>query len=57
MKIYRNFDAFIKLELLEYKVPMVCLVTGCVSGRKDGRYFDFKHLKLCAHIDISYIVV
>jgi hypothetical protein len=27
----RNFDALAESELLEFKVPMVCLVTGCVS--------------------------
>src|SRR5438046_8578620 len=26
-----------KLESLEFKVPMVCLVTGCVSPPRDGR--------------------
>jgi hypothetical protein len=31
MKIQENFDAFIESEPLEFKVPMVCLVTGCVS--------------------------
>jgi hypothetical protein len=34
----RNFDAFAKLEPLEFKVPMVCLVTVCVSRPRDGRY-------------------
>jgi hypothetical protein len=26
-------------------------------GEKTDRYFDFKHLKLCVHIDFSYIFV
>ena len=26
------------LESIEFKVPMVCFVTGCVSRRRDGRY-------------------
>jgi hypothetical protein len=27
------------LELTGFKVPVVCLVTGCVSRRRDARYF------------------
>jgi hypothetical protein len=33
----QNFKAFMKLELSESKVLMLCLVTGCVSGRKERR--------------------
>ena len=29
---------FIKSESLEVKVPILCLVTGCVSRPRDGRY-------------------
>jgi hypothetical protein len=29
---------FTKSESLEFKVPMVCLATGCVSRPRDGRY-------------------
>ena len=39
MKINRNFKAFADFESLELEVPMICLVTGCVSGRRDRRYF------------------
>jgi hypothetical protein len=35
IKIYRNSDAFADLEPLEFEVPMVCLVTERVSGRRD----------------------
>jgi hypothetical protein len=31
----RNFDALTESELLEFKVPMVCLATGCVSRLRD----------------------
>jgi hypothetical protein len=31
------FDAFIELESFEFKVPVLCLVMGCVSPRRDGR--------------------
>jgi hypothetical protein len=30
-KIKGISDAFIELESLEFKVPILCLVTGCVS--------------------------
>jgi predicted HAD superfamily hydrolase len=32
------FNRFRNLESIEFKVPMVCLVTGCVSRRRDTRY-------------------
>jgi hypothetical protein len=38
IKIYRNFDILVDLEPLEFEVPMICLVTGCVSRRRDRRY-------------------
>jgi hypothetical protein len=41
IKIYRNFDRFANLEPLEFEVPMVCLVTGCVSLRRETRYALF----------------
>jgi hypothetical protein len=31
---------FADLELLEFKVPTICLVTGCVSLRRDRRYHN-----------------
>jgi hypothetical protein len=31
----RNFDALMESGLLEFKVPKVCLATGCVSLRRD----------------------
>jgi hypothetical protein len=34
----RNLDTLIELESLEFRVPMVCLATGRVSQRRDGRY-------------------
>lgn len=36
-KSMQNLKAFMKLELSESKVPMFCLVTGCVSGRRERR--------------------
>ena len=37
MKINRNFNAFTDLESLELEVLAFCLVTGCVSARRDRR--------------------
>jgi len=37
IKIYWNFDIFADLELLEFEVPTICLVTGCVSLHRDRR--------------------
>jgi len=37
-KILGIFNRFTNLELIEFKVLIVCLVTGCVSRRKDARY-------------------
>ena len=34
-KIREIFNGFTNLESIEFKVPMVCLVTGCVSRRRD----------------------
>jgi hypothetical protein len=36
-KIKGSFNAFMKLASLEFKVPVLCLVTGCVSRRREGR--------------------
>ena len=38
MKINRNVNAFTDLKSLELEVPTICLVTGCVSLRRDRRY-------------------
>jgi hypothetical protein len=38
IKIYWNFDIFADLESLEFEVPTICLVTGCVSLGRDRRY-------------------
>jgi hypothetical protein len=38
MKINRNFNAFTDLKALELEVPTICLVTGCVSLRRDRLY-------------------
>ena len=35
IKTMGNLDAFSELESLEFKVPMVCPVTGCVPRRRD----------------------
>lgn len=29
-------------------------VTSIPACRKNDRYYDFKHLKICAHLNISY---
>jgi hypothetical protein len=39
MKINRNFNAFTDLKSLELEVPTICLATGCVSLRRDRRYY------------------
>jgi hypothetical protein len=44
MKINRNFNAFIDFKSLELEVPMFCLVTGCVSARRDRRYLNSIYL-------------
>jgi len=38
MKVNRKFNAFTDLKSLELEVPKICLVTGCVSARRDRRY-------------------
>jgi hypothetical protein len=38
---YQNtgkFDALADLESPEFKVPVICLATGCVSSRRERRY-------------------
>jgi hypothetical protein len=37
MKINRNFYTFTDFKSLELEVPTFCLVTGCVSARRDRR--------------------
>jgi hypothetical protein len=37
IKIDWNFDIFAGLELLEFEVPTICLVTKCVSLSRDRR--------------------
>jgi hypothetical protein len=43
MKTNRNFNMFADFKALELEVPTICLVTGCVSGRRDRRY-NFTYL-------------
>jgi hypothetical protein len=38
MKMNRKFNTFTDLKSLELKVPKICLVTECVSARRDRRY-------------------
>jgi hypothetical protein len=38
MRANRNFNVFTDLKPLELEVPIICLATGCVSGRRDRRY-------------------
>jgi len=40
--MYRNFNIFVDLEILKFKVSTICLVTGYVLGRRDRRYIK-KH--------------
>ena len=40
MKMNRKFNTFTDLKSLELEVPKTCLVTGCVSARRDRRYSD-----------------
>ncbi len=37
IKIYRNFNIFADFESLEFEIPIIRLVTGCVSLRRDRR--------------------
>jgi hypothetical protein len=39
MILYNIFAILVDLEPLEFEVPMVCLATGCVSLRRDTRYY------------------
>jgi hypothetical protein len=41
MKMNRNCNEFTNFESLELEVPTLCLVPGCVSARKDRRYYAF----------------
>jgi hypothetical protein len=59
MKYYR-------IEMVKYEFVVSDLskhtqnLTSCVAEKpyvpeKNDRYFDFKHLKICTHLNISYI--
>jgi hypothetical protein len=37
IKTFRYLNNYADLESLEFEVPMICLVTGCVSLRRDRR--------------------
>jgi hypothetical protein len=37
IKISRNFNVFTDLKPLKLEVSIICLATGCVSGRRDRR--------------------
>jgi hypothetical protein len=37
MKMNRNVNVLTDLKPLELEVPMICLATGCVSGRRNRR--------------------
>jgi hypothetical protein len=54
-KEIRDIDLCIDFEVLKVKVPFRFLGTVGFSLRRDVRYFDFKHLKIYAHLNISYI--
>jgi hypothetical protein len=47
IKIQEYSIDFTNLESINFKVPMVCLVTGCVSRRWDGRYTEWTLSKSC----------
>ena len=42
MKINRKFNTFTDLKSLELEVLKICLVTECVSARRDRRYSGLK---------------
>lgn len=44
----RNFDTIINLQSLKLEVPMLCLVTGCVSGHRDRRYTGKAMIRISA---------
>jgi hypothetical protein len=42
IKLIGIFNGFINLELIEFKILIICLVIRYVSRRKDGCYEFFK---------------
>ena len=36
----RKFDALTNLQLVEFKVPVICPSTACVPGRSAARYLN-----------------
>jgi hypothetical protein len=46
VKIIDILFLFANLQALKSEVPVVCLVTGCVSRRRDRRYFHSFELRV-----------
>lgn len=52
MKINRNFNAFTDFKSLKLEVPTFCLVTGCVSARRDRRYYGNTLIALSCNVTL-----
>ena len=48
MKIIKNLNTFTDFKLLKLEVPTICLVTGCVLGRRERRYDNLMYATLVA---------
>lgn len=49
-KIYQFLNTFADLESLVFEVPTICLVTACVSLRRDRRYVVVHQLLYLAEV-------
>jgi hypothetical protein len=57
INIYRVWNISVDLETLEFKVPIVCLVTGCVSLCRDRRYKDRRDWDVLSAVVVSRKIV
>jgi hypothetical protein len=46
IKLNRNFNEFTDFKSLEPEVSAFCFVTGCVSARRDRRYYNYAYVCL-----------
>jgi hypothetical protein len=53
INIYRNLNISVDLETLEFEVPIVCLVTGCVSLCRDRPYKDRREWDVLLAVVVS----
>jgi hypothetical protein len=57
MKINRYLNAFTDLNALELEAPTVCLVIGCVSGRRNRRYLLRSPMELYIDFFNSNVII